>query len=52
MLSIEWIINTLKKDGCNSKKQVIERLENADINELHYLKRDIITIINQKIVKN
>lgn len=48
MLSLEWIIKTLKKDGCNSKKQVIDKLEKANLNELHYLKRDINTIINQK----
>ncbi len=40
-LTLDWIIATLKKSGINSKQVVIERLENANKNELRNLSNDI-----------
>lgn len=33
-LTLNWIVETLKKSGIGSKQIVIERLEKADWNEL------------------
>ncbi len=40
-LTIESIIILLKKSGCNSKKQVIELLENASYMQLCQLQRSV-----------
>lgn len=40
-LTLEWIVSTLKKSGVNSKKQVIDRLEQATPFELLELFQDI-----------
>lgn len=39
-MTIDQIINLLKQSGVNSKKQVIEMLENANENELIELSKD------------
>lgn len=39
-MTIDEIISLLKKNGCNSKQQVIDLLENASITELQELQRD------------
>ena len=40
-LTLDWIINTLKKSGCNSKQVVIDRLENCEYEELVDLSTDL-----------
>lgn len=37
LLTLDWIITTLKKSGCNSKQIVIDRLEKAHYGELKEL---------------
>lgn len=44
----DWIISTLKKSGINSKKKVIDRLENISFEELKRFERDIKLIIDLK----
>lgn len=48
-MKLDNIINLLKISGINSKKQVIDLLENASVNELIELKRDIKERICKKI---
>lgn len=40
-LTLNWIINSLGKDGCNSKGIVREALERASLTDLLFLKRSI-----------
>lgn len=40
-LTIQWIIETLKKEGCNSKKIVIDRLSNLSEEDLDALLTDV-----------
>jgi hypothetical protein len=40
-LTLEWIISTLRKSGINSKKIVIDRLENASEEDLYILQNSI-----------
>lgn len=40
LLTIDNLINLLKEDGINSKKQVIDLLENASIKDLRMLQDD------------
>ncbi|MCM1259642.1 MAG: hypothetical protein NC182_01700 [Prevotella sp.] len=40
-ITLDWIIQTLCKDGINSKKIVRDRLRNAKSNELYDLSYDI-----------
>lgn len=47
-LTVEWIIETLKKSGCNSKQIVIEKLENANSNDLYNLWFSLVYKINNK----
>ena len=47
-LTLDWIIATLKKSGVNSKKLVIDRLENASHKELYELYNSCLTTIYQK----
>nr|DAW58824.1 MAG TPA: hypothetical protein [Caudoviricetes sp.] len=47
-MTLEQIIKLLKTDGIGSKRVVYKMLENASINELCELKRDLSTIIAQK----
>lgn len=46
-LTIKYIIDLLKKDGINSKRQVIELLENMTVEQMIILRRDL----NEKIRK-
>ena len=39
-LTIKWIIEELKKSGCNSKQVVIDKLESASHKELYELSED------------
>lgn len=40
-MTINEIITTLKKSGCNSKQQVIDSLENMSRDDLLELQRDV-----------
>lgn len=40
-LTIQWIIDTLKKSGCNSKQIVIDRLSNLSSEDLDNLLTDV-----------
>lgn len=44
-LTLDWIITTLKKSGCNSKQIVIDRLEKAHCGELKDLINDLVNEI-------
>ncbi|HPW67281.1 MAG TPA: hypothetical protein PLS84_09440 [Salinivirgaceae bacterium] len=46
-MTIQLIINELKREGVNSKQRVIDKLENLTLEELRTLKRDI----NERICK-
>ena len=46
-MTIKEIIDLLKKTGINSKKQVIELLENMTVEQMILLRRDL----NEKIRK-
>lgn len=47
-MTIKSIIDLLKKPGINSKQKVIDCLENAKLNDLIELRRDINERINLK----
>ena len=47
-MTIKEIIDLLKKDDINSKKQVIELLENMTVEQMIILRRDL----NERIRKN
>lgn len=47
-LTLDYIIDTLKKSGINSKKLIIEKLENATEFDLLTLKRSIQDKITSK----
>lgn len=51
-LTLNWVVDTLRKSGVNSKKQVIDRLENASIFELETFKRSIQDMIVWKRMNN
>ena len=46
-LTINYLIELLKKDGVNSKRQVIDILENMTIDQMIELRRDL----NERIRK-
>ena len=48
-MTIQWIIDTLKQSGINSKGQVIKALQEANINDLRELRMSINETINKKI---
>ena len=48
-MTIQWIIDTLKQSGVNSKGQVIKALQEANINDLRGLRISINEMINKKI---
>lgn len=47
-MKLEEIVNLLKKSGINSKKQVIDMLENASENDLIDLSKDCNRIVAEK----
>lgn len=51
-LTLNWIINELGKDGCNSKGVVKNALEFASVQELLSLKRSINELIRNKRSEN
>ena len=48
-MTLQWIIDTLKLNGVNSKGQVIKALQEANIDDLRELRMSINETINKKI---
>ena len=51
-MTIQWIIDTLRLNGVNSKGQVIKALQKANLNELMELRRSINEEINKKMMES
>ena len=51
-MTIQWIIDTLRLNGVNSKGQVIKALQEANLNELMELRRSINEEINKKMMES
>ena len=50
-MALQWIIDTLRLNGVNSKGTVLKALEKANLNELMELRRSINEEINKKILE-
>ena len=48
-MTIQWIIDTLKQSGINSKGKVIKALQEANIDDLRELRMSINETINKKV---
>ena len=48
-MTIQWIIDTLKQSGINSKGKVVKALQEANIDDLRELRISINETINKKI---
>ena len=48
-MTIQWIIDTLRLNGVNSKGKVLKALQEANINDLRELRISINEIINKKV---
>ena len=48
-MTIQWIIDTLKQSGVNSKGKVVKALQEANIDDLRELRMSINETINKKI---
>lgn len=46
-LTIDYLTHLLKQDGVNSKKQVVDFLNNLDLKQLRELRQDINMKINK-----
>ena len=51
-MTIQWIIDTLRLNGVNSKGTVLKALEKANLNELMELRRSINEEINKKMMES
>ena len=51
-MTIQWIIDTLRLNGINSKGTVLKALEKANLNELMELRRSINEEINKKMMES
>ena len=51
-MTLQWIIDTLRLNGVNSKGQVIKALQEADSIELMELRRSINEEINKKMMES
>ena len=51
-MTLQWIIDTLRLNGVNSKGTVLKALENANLNELMELRRSINEEINKKMMES
>ena len=49
-MTLQWIIDTLRLNGVNSKDTVLKALEKANLNELMELRRSINEEINKKML--
>ena len=50
-MTLQWIIDTLRLNGVNSKGTVLKALEKANLNELMELRRSINEEINKKMME-
>ena len=51
-MTLQWIIDTLKLNGVNSKGTVLKALQEANINDLMELRRSINEEINKKMMES
>ena len=51
-MTLQWIIDTLRLNGVNSKGMVLKALEKADSIELMELRRSINEEINKKMMES
>ena len=51
-MTIQWIIDTLRLNGVNSKGAVIKALQEANLNDLMELRRSINEEINKKMMES
>ena len=51
-MTLQWIIDTLKLNGVNSKGTVLKALENANLSDLMELRRSINEEINKKMMES
>lgn len=51
-MTIQWIIDTLRLNGVNSKGTVLKALQEANLNELMELRRSINEEINKKMMES
>ena len=49
-MTLQWIIDTLRLNGINSKGTVLKALQEANLNELMELRRSINEEINKKML--
>lgn len=49
-MTLQWIIDTLRLNGVNSKGAVLKALQEANLNELMELRRSINEEINKKML--
>ena len=49
-MTLQWIIDTLKLNGVNSKGTVLKALQEANLNELMELRQSINEEINKKML--
>ena len=51
-MTLQWIIDTLRLNGVNSKGTVLKALQKANLNELMELRRSINEEINKKMMES
>lgn len=51
-MTLQWIIDTLKFNGVNSKGTVLKALENANLSDLMELRRSINEEINKMMLES
>ena len=51
-MTLQWIIDTLRLNGVNSKGMVLKALQEANLNELMELRRSINEEINKKMMES
>ena len=51
-MTLQWIIDTLRLNGVNSKGTVLKALQEANLNELMELRRSINEEINKKMMES
>lgn len=51
-MTLQWIIDTLKLNGVNSKGTVLKALQSANLSDLMELRRSINEEINKKMMES
>ena len=51
-MTLQWIIDTLRLNGVNSKGTILKALQEANLNELMELRRSINEEINKKMMES